>query len=214
MRPALRQCDLVPPTAKDYNRTARRIGLALDQPPASGDGAIERILHTSADVLGITGSCWHHTDPGSGLPTGTSVLGEPPGSFEQSLVCEFQRPDVNRFDELRARRSPVSAISTETGGKRRTSARFREMIEPAGSADEHDGPLTVLDGALRALGLSAREREVTTLLLRGHSAKAIAAKLTISPWTVQDHIKAIYDKTSAHSRPELVTLVPGTVATA
>jgi DNA-binding CsgD family transcriptional regulator len=355
----------VPPRAKDYNRVARRIELALDQPPPSAGGAIETILHASADVLGITGSCWHHTDPSSGLPTTNSMLGEPPGSLEESLIYEFRRPDINRFDELRSRRSPVSAISTETGGELRTSARFREMIEPAGSSDElrvafvdqfglwaalaiftdrkltredlqfvsellpvttaalrsaaaaqaleagataiapdeHDGPsvlilnrddrivtadatarrrlalvpeprqvelpgllafvsaqarwgadgrsstarmrtddgrwflidasrldgagggevaivmqpapaLAVLDGALRALGLSVREREVTGLVLRGHSAKAIAAVLTISPWTVQDHIKAIYEKTGVSSRPELVTLVPGAAASA
>ena len=128
--------DRVPPTARDYDRVARRIGLALDQPPASADGAIETILHASADLLGITGSCWHHTDPSSGLPTASSMLGEPPGSLEESLIYEFRRPDINRFDELRSRRSPVSAISTETGGELRASARFREMIEPAGSADE------------------------------------------------------------------------------
>jgi hypothetical protein len=34
---------------------------------------------------------------------------------------------------------------------------------------------SVLDGALRALGLSTREREVTALVLQGHSAKAIAS---------------------------------------
>lgn len=126
----------MPPRTSDYNRVARRIELALDQPPASADGAIETILEASADVLGITGSCWHHTDPGSGLPTTNSMLGEPPGSLEESLIYEFRRPDINRFDELRSRRSPVSAISTETGGELRVSARFREMIEPAGSADE------------------------------------------------------------------------------
>ena len=36
----------------------------------------------------------------------------------------------------RASRSPVAAISTETRGVRSSSARFREMIEPAGAVDE------------------------------------------------------------------------------
>jgi DNA-binding CsgD family transcriptional regulator len=68
-------------------------------------------------------------------------------------------------------------------------------------------PATVLDGALRAIGLSSREREVAGLVLRGQSAKAIAATLVISPWTVQDHLKAIYDKTGMRSRADLLGLV-------
>ncbi len=64
----------------------------------------------------------------------------------------------------------------------------------------------MLDAALRAMGLSGREREVAALVLRGQPAKAIASTLMISPWTVQDHLKAIYDKTGVRSRAELVSL--------
>ena len=70
---------------------------------------------------------------------------------------------------------------------------------------------SVIDGALRALGLSAREREVAALVLQGHSTKAIASALVISPWTAQDHLKAIYEKVGVSSRSELVSLVPAAV---
>jgi DNA-binding CsgD family transcriptional regulator len=354
---------LVLPKARDYDRVRRQIEADLGRAALGGDEAIETILHASADLLGITGSCWHLTDPNSGLPIASAMLGEPAGSFEQSLVYEFRRPDVNRIDELRSRRRPVAAISTDTRGELHASARFREMIEPCGSADElrvafadpfglwaalaiftsrrmtdedlrfvsdllpgvtvalrsaaaaraleivspadepadHGGPSvlildrddrivtadagarhrlravpdprrvdvpglisfvaaqarwgaegrsstarmraadgqwllvnatrldggdsgdvavviqpaptgSVLDGAFRALGLSAREREVTSLVLRGHSAKAIASELVISPWTVQDHLKAVYEKTGVRNRSELVALVPGTAS--
>ena len=46
-------------------------------------------------------------------------------------------------------------------------------------------------------------------MLQGHSAKAIAAELVISPWTVQDHLKAIYEKTGVRNRSEFVGLLPG-----
>jgi DNA-binding CsgD family transcriptional regulator len=348
------------PRARDYASARRRVEVALDQPHDGADGALETLLDAAADVLSITGSCWHRTDPASGLPIAHAMLGDPAGSLEQSLIYEYRRPDLNRFEELRSRRSPVSAISTETRGELRESARYREMIEPAGAADElrvafvdpfglwaamvmftdrrmnpddlefvsgllpgvtaalrrdaaaralddrrsavaggeaERGPsvlildrddrilaadavarrrltsvpdprpvevpglisfvaaqarwgaegrsqtarmladdggwylvnasllddrdagnvavivqpapaASVVDGALRALGLSAREREVAALALQGHSTKAIASALVISPWTAQDHLKAIYEKVGVSSRSELVSLVP------
>ena len=347
------------PRARDYERVTRRIAAALDRPRNDADDAIAAILDASADVLAISGACWHRTDPASGLPIAHAMLGEPAGSLEESLIYEYRRPDLNRFEELRSQRSPVASISAETRGEMGASARFREMIEPTGSADElraafvdpfglwaamvifterrmtpedlefmsrlvpvaaaalrrdaaaqalrdrrpvqqseaeagpsvlildrddrilaadavarrrlgavpdprpvevpglisfvaaqarwgsegrsktarmladdggwflvnasllddrNAGNVTVViqpapgasvaDGALRALGLSAREREVAALVLQGHSTKAIASALVISPWTAQDHLKAIYEKVGVSSRSELVSLVP------
>jgi len=62
---------------------------------------------------------------------------------------------------------------------------------------------------LPAAGGTPREREVAALVLRGQSAKAIASSLVISPWTVDDHLKTIYEKAGITSRGELVLLVPG-----
>jgi hypothetical protein len=39
-------------------------------------------------------------------------------------------------------------------------------------------------------------------------SKAIPSAATISQSTVQDHVKAIYEKTGVRRRPEVVTLVP------
>jgi DNA-binding CsgD family transcriptional regulator len=73
------------------------------------------------------------------------------------------------------------------------------VVEP--SAGE-----AVMDSVLRALGLSGRERQVAALCARGQPAKVIASELSLSPWTVQDHLKAIYAKTGTGSRPELARL--------
>lgn len=63
---------------------------------------------------------------------------------------------------------------------------------------------SVLDVRLRAAGLTDREREIALALVRGDDTAAIAAALHLSPWTVQDHLKAIFDKTGVRSRRAFV----------
>jgi DNA-binding CsgD family transcriptional regulator len=78
------------------------------------------------------------------------------------------------------------------------SGNVAAVIQPARSE-------FVLDNVLRAMGLSAREREVAALLAQGRPTKSIATVLSLSPWTVQDHVKAVYTKTGV-SRADLGSL--------
>jgi DNA-binding CsgD family transcriptional regulator len=345
------------PKERAYARALRQFDGALTTPEATPDTVIGDYLAATSDVLDVESSCWHHTDPRSGLPVSSGATGDPPGSLEWSLEYEFSRPDVSRFADLRGRREPVAAISTETRGTPSASPRYREMIEPSGAVDElriafrdrfgiwatavlfttrrmtradlgfaaatvpvasaalraataratavrapapdletsdpggpsvvildrddaivaadaisrkrlevvpedrdvalpgvvsvlaaqarcapvserasarmqaldgrwlqldasalHDAPGSVAvviapaplddvrDAVLRALGVSARERQVARLSLQGLSAKEIARDLEISPWTAQDHLKALYAKTGATCRADLGAL--------
>jgi len=70
-------------------------------------------------------------------------------------------------------------------------------IEPA-SGDQ------LMSLLLVAYGLTAREREICSEVIAGHSTADIASRLYISSNTVQDHLKSVFSKVGVRSRGELV----------
>ena len=60
-----------------------------------------------------------------------------------------------------------------------------------------------------AYRLSARERQIARLLLDGSTSAEITRTLHISRYTANDHIKAVFRKTGAHSRQEPASLLSG-----
>ena len=64
-------------------------------------------------------------------------------------------------------------------------------------------PTLVAPLLLKAYGLTPREQQVTQLMLRGATTVQAAQRLAISPHTVTDHIKSIFEKTGARTRGEL-----------
>jgi DNA-binding NarL/FixJ family response regulator len=60
---------------------------------------------------------------------------------------------------------------------------------------------------LEAYGVTPREREIAGLLAHGRTNPEIAESLVLSPYTVQDHIKSLFEKTGVSSRQELVARI-------
>jgi len=90
----------------------------------------------------------------------------------------------------------LHGLPLATGRTRRVAV----IVEPA-------APARITPLLMSAYGLSDREQELTRLVLQGFSTLEIADRLVISPHTVQQHLKNVFEKTGVRSRRDLVTKV-------
>ena len=72
---------------------------------------------------------------------------------------------------------------------------------------EQATPAQVVPTVMLAYGLTEQERTVTGLNCRGFSTRQIAEQLYLSPHTVNDHLKSIFDKVGVSSRRELTATI-------
>jgi DNA-binding NarL/FixJ family response regulator len=67
----------------------------------------------------------------------------------------------------------------------------------------------VLDDELTACRLSNREIDVTRIAAKGLSTKQIANEMSLSRFTIQDHLKSIYRKLGVNNRAGLMRFMLG-----
>ena len=80
---------------------------------------------------------------------------------------------------------------------RSAAAETAVILEPA-------HPTEIAPLLLNAYGLTPREAEVAQLVLHGVATSGIAATLSISNFTVQQHLKSVFYKVGVGSRREVV----------
>jgi len=112
----------------------------------------------------------------------------PPETESPSVACARVRSSDGSWVALHA------SCMTATDGQ---AERVAVVISPANAPD-----LRPLLFASRRL--TTGERQVTELVIQGHSTKEIAGELYLSPYTVQDRLKSIFEKFEVRSRRELV----------
>lgn len=95
-------------------------------------------------------------------------------------------------------------LARTDGERERWRAASRAVLADLGAA---------IDRQLRAWGLTAAEREVAFLVLRGHSHKEIAQLSARSEPTVRQHAVAVYRKSGLAGRAELAAFFLGDLPT-
>jgi len=113
------------------------------------------------------------------------------------LVCgrtekRFTRPELNQFRLI----EPIVQAAL------RRVWEGRDGADPRGDSGMHQR-LTECFENFGEDSLTQREREITHLLLRGHSSKSIARELGIAPGTVMVHKRNLFSKLGITSQYEL-----------
>jgi DNA-binding CsgD family transcriptional regulator len=133
------------------------------------------------------------------LPDGDPDAGRLPSAV-LSVAARAARPSERPGEVAMARVPSRSGTWVVLHGAPLTSGgstRVALIIEPA-------QPARIVPLLMAAYGLTEREREVTSQVLQGASTAEIAEALVVSTHTVQQHLKAIFDKTGVRSRRDLV----------
>jgi DNA-binding NarL/FixJ family response regulator len=115
-----------------------------------------------------------------------------------------------REQELAATRRRGEELAATTA---RLESRFKQIADVVGATisngnqGEADRMRPELSAKLAAL--SSREREVLKLLREGQRVASIARELSVSPFTVRNHLRAVFRKIGVHSQEQVLELLRG-----
>ena len=117
----------------------------------------------------------------------------------------------------RARTEEHATARVHTADGRWLALHASALDSPAGDdvavVIQEAAPDAVAPLLYAAFGFTARERDIVDAVVQGGSTEEIAARLFISPLTVQTHLSSIFAKTGVRSRRRLAGLLHGTANT-
>jgi DNA-binding CsgD family transcriptional regulator len=138
------------------------------------------------------------TDAERGFAEGLSILEQLPFPIERAEALLRYGRYLRRAGRPRQAREPlVCALGlAERSSAERVARSVRSELSAAGGRRRRQSE--------DRFKLTAQQRRVAELAAEGMSNAQIAAALTISPKTVDNHLQQIYDKLGIHSRRELI----------
>ncbi|MCB0011158.1 MAG: hypothetical protein KDE34_04635 [Anaerolineales bacterium] len=128
----------------------------------------------------------------------------------RSVAAQLRALELGK---LPADRTPSLRLRTRAGGWLKLHA--SRLLNHTGNSSivvilEKALPDELFSLIAHAHGLTRREAEVTQCVLWGLSTEEIARHLHLSQYTVQDHLKAIFNKVDVNSRRELTARLSAT----
>jgi DNA-binding NarL/FixJ family response regulator len=116
---------------------------------------------------------------------------------EKIMQAIFAGADGYLLKQIPGHKLLDASVETMDGGTAMTPFVARRVLEAFKTRAEVKDETTE--------NISVREQEVLGLLVQGYNYKQIAEKIFISPETVRNHIRNIYEKLHVHTRSEAVS---------
>lgn len=170
-------------------------------PPATGHGPAVLIIDRSNEIVQMSaGSQERIADLASG-PNGAAVMNPIYGLI--GAARRYGSGESSVPPRLRVRGASGMWLVIHASPLSSADGRVGEVVVTI----EEARPPEIIPLVVEAFGLTARERDVTQMVLQSVATKDIATALHVSAYTVQDHLKSIFDKAGVRSRRELIARI-------
>lgn len=177
-------------------RQARTFAVVAAGAPTSMAGPVVLLLADDLSIVGQTGATqeWLRIL----LPQPDGVAPIPACAFNVAAQLMARENGIDDHEPTARIHLTDGFWVTLRASRVEPSDLIAVTLEPTSSAGR-------LDVFARAHGLSRRETELVTLLARGADTAEAAARMCLSPHTVQDHLKSVFAKTGTHHRRVLLS---------
>jgi two-component system, response regulator PdtaR len=160
------------------------------------------------------------TGNGEGAVLERMVKSEPHGyvskPFDEAQLCgavelalSVAERERKRLRELEAVRGYASELQASTSIMEGRLGQIADVLRDAGVVKLNLHPGLPPEMTAKIAEMSRRELEVLQLLLSSRRVSSIARELSISAYTVRNHLRAVFRKLNVHSQTELLELFRG-----